>query len=347
MEKVHVVLADDHVLVRAGIRNALSKFRYIEIVGEAENGPALCAILAETHPHLLLIDVAMPGFDPLTKIDQIHRAYPDMKILVVSAYDDDVYVEGLLGVGVDGYHLKSDSLKDLRLAIDQVLAGERWISSSLITKLVGGVVRRPPAITPRQAELLHLLQQGLDNSTIARRLGLSVKTVENHLTRLYKQMGVQSRAEAITHLFQHPDLLGDSWPTEPKEPASDSDWPEGIRILLVDDSVRYRRQMRLMIGRVSPGALVWEAESSIEAFRLTEQSTPQVIFLDVILGDENGIQCVKRLHTLSPKAQIILISAYPDREFHRLGLESGAVAFVDKKDLDATALRHIIENVTV
>jgi DNA-binding NarL/FixJ family response regulator len=118
---------------------------------------------------------------------------------VVSAYDDDVYVQGLLGVGVNGYHLKDQPLSDLRLAVQRVLAGERWVSSPLIDKLISYGEPCAPALTltTRQREILELLQEGLDNQSIARNTGLSVKTIENHLTRIYRQLNVQSRLEAV------------------------------------------------------------------------------------------------------------------------------------------------------
>ena len=202
MGKVRVLLADDHAVVRAGIRNALQELPELDIVSEVDDGPSLMAALDETEPDLLLFDVTMPDLEPVTAIHQIRARYPAMKILVVSAYDDDVYVQGLLGAGVNGYHLKDQSLDDLKLAVQRVLAGERWIASSLIDKLLVHTDSDTPALilTNRQREILHLLQQGLDNQSLSQQLGLSVKTIENHLTRLYRQ-----KAHEL-----HPDKGGDS-----------------------------------------------------------------------------------------------------------------------------------------
>ncbi len=174
MNKIRILLADDHAVVRAGIRNALSELPDLEFVGEVGDGPSLEAALTQTAPDFLVIDVTMPNFDPLMTIRQIRARYPRMKILVVSAYDDDVYVQGLLGVGVDGYHLKDQSLSDLRLAVQRVLAGGKWVSSRLLDKLVGGTkpASPPPALTSRQRDILRLLQEGLDNQSIARRMDL-------------------------------------------------------------------------------------------------------------------------------------------------------------------------------
>lgn len=350
MDKIRILIADDHSLVRTGIRNVLKEFPDLEIVGEAGDGPALFATLAQTEPDCLLVDVTMPEFEPIMAVRQIRARYPTLKILVISAYDDDLYVQGLLGAGVDGYHLKDQPLSDLRLAVERVLAGEKWLSSRLVNKLISYSIApsaRPP-LTTRQRDLLRLLQQGLDNQAIARRLGLSVKTVENNLTRLYRYLEVQSRLEAVHFVIQHPQILALAAEQPVIADISRGGGPAQARltILLVDDSARYRCELQQMVSLVQPGAIVYEAENIEEAVHLAQRVAPQLVLVDMILGKESGIQCTQRLTALLPLSHIILISAYPDREFHRLGLEAGALAFLDKKDLDLAALRQVIADVT-
>lgn len=348
MDKVQLLLADDHAVVRAGIRNALQGLPNLEIIGEAGSGPELFAALEEANPDCLLIDVTMPDFEPIAAIRRIRSDYPAMKILVISAYDDDIYVQGLLGAGVDGYHLKDQSLSDLQLAVKRVLSGEKWVSSRLLDKLF----RHPeplyvgPGLTSRQQEILELLQQGLDNQTIARRLGLSVKTIEKHLTALYRKLDVQSRLEAVQYVAQHPELLVVSGRTAAQPaPSTDGLTHKPVSVLLVDDNAPYRHRMRRMIGKIYPQAMLYEAKDIEEALSLMQQVAPQLAFVDVVLGNQSGIQCTRRMKASLPQLTIILISAYPDREFHQQGLEAGAVAFLDKKDLDAATLRQIIEDV--
>jgi len=348
MTKTRVLLADDHALVRTGIRNALQELPNLEIVREVGDGPSLHEALEEVDPDLLLVDLHMPEFAPLPEIRQIRERYPDLQVLVISAYDDDVYVQGLLGMGVDGYHLKDQSLSDLKLAVQRILEGKRWVSSTLLDKLVQNTstpMEIAASITPRQRDLLRLLQDGLDNQTIAQRLDLSVKTVENHLTRLYRRLDVQSRLEAAKYAMEHPEVLGVSGEQTVKHsplpcPQSSSQFT----LLLVDDSESYRAQLRRMIGRAYPKAMIYEADDIEEAVRLTKSIRPSLMLVDVVLGDEDGIFCTRRLKSLCPDSRVVLISAYPDREFHRLGLEAGAVAFLDKKDLDSAALEQIIED---
>lgn len=348
MNQVRVLLADDHAIVRTGIRKTIEEIPNLVVLNEVGSGPEVFEALSREPVDCLLMDVTMPDFEPISAIRQIRALYPAMKILVVSAFDDDIYVQGLLGAGVNGYHMKDQPLNDLKLAVQRVLDGERWISSSLIGKLLEqpGAVPSAPSLTNRQRNLLRLLHQGLDNKSIAQETGLSVKTVENHLTRLYKQLGVQSRLEAVNYVLRYPQVLGNSGAkaalveTAPGITASKS-----AAILVVDDNVRYREQLQRMIGKLSPVATIYEADCIEDAVQLARHVDLRLALVDVVLGSEDGITCTRRIKAVCPQARIILISAYPDREFHRQGLESGAVAFLDKKDLDLATLRHVINDV--
>ncbi|MBN2148805.1 MAG: response regulator [Anaerolineales bacterium] len=347
MSQVRVLLADDHAVVRAGIRNALEGVPGLEIVGEAKDGPSLLAELENLRPDFLVIDVTMPDFEPITAIQQIHQHYPKMKILVVSAYDDDVYVQGLLRAGVNGYHLKDQPLRDLRLAVQQVLSGEKWISSPLVDKLIH--FQESPSgtllLTPRQRQILGYLRQGLDNQTIALRLHLSIKTIENHLTRIYRLLGVQSRLEAASFLAQHPQTLTlDSPETIPLPAPPAPETMHGVT-LLVDDNPRYLNQLRRTIKKLCPKMVIYEAENIQQAVQQAERTNIQLALVDVLLGEESGIQCARQLKAIAPQTRIILISAYPDKEFHRQGLQAGASAFLDKKDLDSATLRQIFVDI--
>ena len=347
MKKNRILLADDHAVVRAGIRKVVEEIPEIAVIAEAENGPQVFSALEKESIDCLIIDVAMPDFEPITAIRRIHARYPEMKILIVSAYDDDIYVQGLLNVGVDGYHLKDQPLSELKLAIQRILAGKRWLSSPLINKLVNKSQEDTSVqqLTSRQHELLRLLREGKDNQAIAQEMGLSVKTIENHLTRLYRQLNVQSRLEAVKAVMQQPHLLGLSGQkAAATPPAVESTEFLKISLMVVDDNNRYRGHLQHMIGKVCPQATIYEAENIQVAVHLARQLQPQLIFIDVVLGDEDGILCARRIKAISPSSRIILISAYPDREFHRLGQEAGAIAFLDKKDLDLASLRQAIDD---
>lgn len=346
MQTIRVLLADDHAIVRAGIRNLVEDIPNIDVIGEVGDGPTLLKGITEDAPDLLLVDLSMPDFDPIKDIRQIRVDNPTMKILVVSAYDDEPYVHGLLEAGVDGYHLKDQPLSDLKLAISRIIAGERWVSSSLLHKLVKNKPKATsvPIITSRQRDILQLLQEGLDNQSIAVELNLSVKTIENHLTRIYRQLGVQSRLEAVNYINQHPETLGMLAKNIKKQKRAVRHETQALSILVVDDNQRYRQQIQRMLARVYPQAILYEADSTLSAQRLSEKIRPQLAFVDVVLGDDDGIRCVRRIKAASKNSRIIMISAYPDREFRRMSMEAGAVAFLDKKDLDTRSLKQVVED---
>lgn len=347
MSKVRTLLADDHALVRSGIRNAIEGLDRFEVVGEAKDGPTLIAALAELKPDILLIDVTMPHFDPIQAIRQIRIDYPDMKVLVISAYDDDVYVQGLLNAGVNGYHLKDQPLKDLRLALQRVIEGERWISSTIVDRLINSKTTplQSSPLTSRQRDILQLLHNGFSNQTIALKLNLSVKTIENHLTRLYRLLGVQSRLEAVKTIREHPDLLKATGRIDAGAAISENLPTRQLGVVVVDDNPRFRQQLQRAIGKIHPAANIFEADHIESAVELAASGNIHLFFVDVILGEQSGIQCAIQIKRTAPHSRIILISAYPDKEFRRQSLVIGAAAFIDKKVLDNATLKQILDDV--
>lgn len=348
MPSVKVLLADDHVVVRAGLRNALEGLPNLEIAGEVGNGRELMGALARINPNLLVLDANMPDFEPIPAVHQMKMERPQMKILIVSAHDDEAYVVGLLNAGVDGYHMKDQPLADLQLATQRILNGERWISSRLVGRLARAhKTSLPPGspwLTRRQRELLRLLTQGLDNRHIAQHLDLSVKTIENHLTALYRVLGVDSRLKALHYALRHPELLAISGQEVLElEPRQQKNHYE-LTVLVVDDNTRYRQQLTHLIGKIRPTSILYEAGNIAEAVKLGQQVRPQLALIDVVLEEEDGIQCARQLRSVSPSTRMVVVSAYPDRGFRRQALSAGAVAFVDKKDLDTASLRQVIED---
>ena len=201
-----------------------------------------------------------------------------------------------------------------------------------------------PILTSRQRDILKLLQEGFDNQSIAIELNLSIKTIENHLTRIYRQLEVQSRLEAVKYINRHPKVLGIVGQNFKEQKQEVIPSRHDISILVVDDNQRYLRQIQRMLARVCPRAILYEADSALGAQRLSEKIQPQLAFVDVVLGEGDGIRCARRIKASSKETRIVMISAYPDREFRRLSMEAGAVAFLDKKDLDAHSLKEVVED---
>jgi DNA-binding NarL/FixJ family response regulator len=242
--------------------------------------------------------------------------------------------------------MKDQPLADLQLATQRIMNGERWISSSLIDRLVNHhatpSLSNTPWLTRRQRELLRLIALGTDNRNIALSLDLSVKTVENHLTALYRVLGVDSRLKASNYALRHPEILASSGNEMTELKPSQAE--HNLTVLVIDDNAGYRQQLKRMIGKVHPSSLLYEAENVSEALSLGEQVKPQLAFIDVALEDEDGILCARRLRTISPLTRIVVISAYPDREFRKQALSAGVIAFLDKKDLGIASMRQVVED---
>lgn len=348
MQNTRVILADDHAVVRAGIRKIVDQIPHLKVVAEVGTGPLVFSSLEKEQVDLLLIDVTMPEFDPIQAIKQIKILYPALKILVISAYDDEFYVKGLLNAGVNGYHMKDQSLNDLKMAITQVIKGEKWISSKLINTLSRNYIDKThlPKLTKRQRDLLISLHQGLDNKTIAKRYQLSIKTIENNLSSLYRKLNVQSRLEAVNYLTRHPKIIETSPEFNNLENiVTASEQESGYNMLVVDDNARYRNQLIRMLGKLDPRATIFGASNIKHAVDLIHSTKFKLAFIDVILDDENGIDSIEQIKKIQANIRIILISAYPDQEFHKEGIKAGAIAFLDKKILGSSTLRQIIEDI--
>ncbi len=348
MENKRILIADDHAIVRAGFRRLIDQMEGITICGEIGDGDALHSFVDEHPVDLLLVDLTMPQFDPVSAIQNFRASQPKMKILVVSAYDDQLYVKRLFEIGVHGYHLKDEPLSTLETAIRRVLAGEQWIAEPLFKKLITNnqAERELPELSARQKAILRCLHRGSENKQIAAELGVSIKTVESHLTNIYRTLGVQSRLEAVNYINRYPQILGIAGrKSATQEEPSDANPQTQMGILVLDDSTRFRKQLLHMIGKANGSARIFEAETIAEAMDIIRMVPIKLAFLDVILKDEDGISAAKRMHKASPDTRIILISAYPDREFHRQGLEAGAAAFLDKKNLDLATISGVIADV--
>jgi DNA-binding NarL/FixJ family response regulator len=171
----------------------------ITVVGEVSSGNGVVTACRECNPEVLVLDLNMPG-PPATSItEEMGARLPEVKVLILTAYDDDAYVRGLVAAGISGYVLKDEAPDALIDAVRSVANGGTWFSRPLVAKLVRPFDSRHYGVrlTPRERELLELLGEGLDNVRIADRLHLGEQTVRNYLSRLYSKLGVRTRTAAI------------------------------------------------------------------------------------------------------------------------------------------------------
>jgi len=202
---IRVVMADDHVLVRQGMRNILERDGAIRVVGEAGNGREAVQLTGGLRPDVVLMDIAMPEIDGIEATRVIKETYPGTAVLVLTAYEDDGYIFALLEAGAAGYLLKNSRSDELVSAVKAVHAGESVLSPAVARKVL---MRFIPAgdghgrveldtLTERELEILKLAAAGLPNKRIASQLQLSPRTVQLYLARIFEKMSVASRTEAV------------------------------------------------------------------------------------------------------------------------------------------------------
>jgi two-component system, NarL family, response regulator NreC len=198
-----VLIVDDHTLLRAGLRGLLAQDPDIEIVGEAADGRDAVRAVGQLSPHLVLMDLTMPGMNGIEAVTEIKRRYPDVRILVMTLHKTEDFIHASLRAGADGYILKDATHEELRLAIRSVLQGKTYLSMDVSGKVVsgylgGGKSRSGSSVfdtlTHREREILKLVAEGKSNKQIAEFLSLSVKTVEKHRSNLMSKLDVHNAA---------------------------------------------------------------------------------------------------------------------------------------------------------
>lgn len=207
--RVSILLADDHALVRAGLRKLLESLPDVEVVGEADDGQAVLDLAGQLHPDVVLMDIAMPRLNGLEAAARLSRATPHTRVLILSMHQNEDYVRQALRAGAAGYLLKDAAPAELALALKAVMRGDSWLSPAVSKGVVSDYVQRlrgeespGNTLTPRQREVLQLVAEGNSTKEIARRLDLSVKTVETHRTQLMKQLDLHDVAALVRYAIR-------------------------------------------------------------------------------------------------------------------------------------------------
>jgi len=210
MNKIRVLLADDHTILRDGIRALLDDQADIEVIGEAEDGQATVKMTAQLLPDVVVMDIAMPLLNGLEATRQIQRDYPQVKVLILTMHENEEYIRQVLAAGALGYVLKDAAARDLLGAIRTVYQGEAVLSPAITRLVIEDYLRwgdiRPPdstnGLTSREREVLQLIAEGYTNKEIAEILCLSIKTVQSHRTNLMSKLDLHDRGELIKYAIQ-------------------------------------------------------------------------------------------------------------------------------------------------
>jgi DNA-binding NarL/FixJ family response regulator len=208
--QIRILLADDHTLLRSGIRALLEDEPDISIVGEAADGREAVRLAGQLRPSVVLMDIAMPLLNGLEATRQIKREHPEVNVLVLTMYDHEEYYRQVLEVGGSGYIIKRAAANELVAAIRAVHRGDAALSPAITRLLVdaylsrdgGGEGTDPNALSAREQEVLQLIAEGKTSREIAVILGLSVKTVQSHRTSLMQKLGLHDRGDLIKYAIQ-------------------------------------------------------------------------------------------------------------------------------------------------
>jgi DNA-binding NarL/FixJ family response regulator len=211
VEAIRVVLADDHAVVRKGIREFLEGEPDITVVAEAIDGEQAIALVADHMPDVAVLDIQMPRVGGVEATRRIKAEHPEVRVLILSAYDDDPYVFALLQAGASGYVLKTADSAELVEAVRAVYRGESALDPAVTQRVVQQLATGRPlgtpttveALTEREIEVLRCVAQGLTNKAIGQALGISDRTVQGHLANIYGKLHVGSRTEAVTEALKH------------------------------------------------------------------------------------------------------------------------------------------------
>ena len=210
MRKIRILLADDHTILRDGIRALLEDQQDIEVIGEAEDGQSAVKMAAQLDPDIVIMDIAMPLLNGLEATRHIRRDSPQVKVLILTMHENEEYIRQVLAAGAFGYVLKDAAARDLLGAIRAVYNGEAVLSPA-VTRLViedylrWGDIQPMDAsneLTSREREVLQLIAEGYTNKEIAEILCLSIKTIQSHRTNLMSKLDLHNRGDLIKYAIQ-------------------------------------------------------------------------------------------------------------------------------------------------
>lgn len=209
-KRTTIVLADDHRIVRQGLRALLAGEADFEVVGEADDGREALELVKHLTPDVLILDLMMPGLNGLEVARQLPRQSPGVRVVVLSMHDDEGFVLEALANGVSGYVLKDSNSSDLVHAVREVAAGRRYLSPPLSDRAIEayqqrakvGTMDKHETLTTREREVLQLSAEGHTNSEIAARLGISTRTAETHRSRVMHKLGLHTQSDLIRYAIR-------------------------------------------------------------------------------------------------------------------------------------------------
>lgn len=199
---IRVLVVEDHTLVRQSLVKTVGSAEGFEVAGQAGRADEALTQFSSLQPDLVMLDITIPGGDGVEVARAIRASRPEVKIVFLTMHDDEASISRAIGVGADGYLVKTASTDELIRALDIVSKGGTYLSSEAAARIVHMGSDRSARLTARELEILRLLAEGLRPQEIASRLFVSIKTVKNHLTSIYAKLGVQTGAQAVVEAYR-------------------------------------------------------------------------------------------------------------------------------------------------
>ena len=217
MSKLRILLADDHAVVREGLKALVNAEPDMEVIGEARDGRTAWHKVVELRPDVAVIDIAMPELNGIQATEKVKQECPQVKVLALTAHQEKGYLDQLLKVGASGYMLKLSAANELIQAIRSVAAGKIYVDREMTDQITNSYIRKQGAtgavgyrqLTDREEQVLRLIAQGYSNKEIAGQLNISVKTVESHKANLMEKLEFKSRTEIVRYAVRHGWLQDD------------------------------------------------------------------------------------------------------------------------------------------
>jgi DNA-binding NarL/FixJ family response regulator len=210
--RVRVLIVDDDDLMRAGLRGVLSSDQAIEVVGEAGDGREAAYRTRLLRPDVVLMDVRMPDLDGISATRELLSGFPEVKVVILTTFEQDDYIFGALTAGASGFLLKRTRPEELIAAIHTIAAGDSLLSPSVTSRVIERMADQPPSdgardpqlaeLTPRETEVLELVARGLSNGEIAETLVIEESTVKTHIKRVLAKLGVRDRVQAVIFAYE-------------------------------------------------------------------------------------------------------------------------------------------------
>ncbi len=208
---IKVLIADDHAIVRTGLRSILLTEPSLQLVGEATGGIEAIKLVAETNPDVLVLDISMPDLDGISVTKQLKSLYPDLIILILTIHEDKALLREAIRSGASGYILKKAAEADLIAAIHVVLRGDMYVDPSMVREIIEDPAESVNSqdksivepLTPREIDVLKLIVQGYTNRQIGEELTISVRTVEGHRANLSSKLGLRNRVELVRYAREY------------------------------------------------------------------------------------------------------------------------------------------------